>query len=166
LVPPLPLARELKVVPKYAHEGGAHIQGETPSVSWLGEELPRRGLPNPPGNRAIHRLISGVRRIAFALQSRGGDGFTPSSRARSLGWLFTAFHQRTPLAKRLFLVPLMQLKIQKSDALSRRTASRRAVGHLPSIQCQAALRILLPEARDRKLPLAYRCASTSPYAAV
>jgi len=27
-----------------------------------------------------------------ALQSRGGDGFSPSSRARSLGWLWTALY--------------------------------------------------------------------------
>src|SRR5882757_2343688 len=45
----------------------------TPSVSWLGGVAPR-GLPAPM-NRG-----SGTRGISSALQSRGGDGFAPSSR--------------------------------------------------------------------------------------
>jgi len=41
---------------------------------------------------------SGARQKFSALQSRGGDGFSPSSRARSLLWLWTARqNQRTPL---------------------------------------------------------------------
>jgi len=45
----------------------------TPSVSWLGGVAPR-GLPIPMDRD------SGTRGISSALQSRGGDGFAPSSR--------------------------------------------------------------------------------------
>jgi hypothetical protein len=72
----------------------AHLAGiETPSVSWLGEYLSacvkrvrRRGLPNPESNLhdSFPRPVARAKKI-FALQSRGGDGISPSSRARSLG---------------------------------------------------------------------------------
>jgi hypothetical protein len=70
------------------------IRIETPPVSWLGglsrswkkESEQQRGLPIPATNRVrFAGRISGTRRKLFsALQSRGGDGISPSSRARSL----------------------------------------------------------------------------------
>src|SRR5579864_601501 len=56
----------------------------TPSVSWLGGTAPR-GLPalrrfRRAESTARTRQGSGTRGIFPALQSRGGDGFAPSSR--------------------------------------------------------------------------------------
>ncbi len=60
---------------------------EAPSVSWLGGSIVERGLPIPAPIRGIRisERNSGARPAISALQSRGGDGFSPSSRARSLG---------------------------------------------------------------------------------
>ena len=89
----LPLARELKVVPvrmQVARKSGI----ETPPVSWLGEEFRtpedsgrNPGRPSQPGSEIGVSLRGSVARAGkrIALQSRGGDGFAPSSRARSLG---------------------------------------------------------------------------------
>jgi len=56
----------------------------------------------PNRGHSVPRFVasdSGARRKFSALQSRGGDGFSPSSRARSLLWLWTAppKNRRTPL---------------------------------------------------------------------
>src|SRR5580700_7902703 len=67
----------------------------TPSVSWLGGTSPR-GLPAPTGFRqavstARTRQDSGARGIFPALPSRGGDGFSPSSRHGVCGYSGGAF---------------------------------------------------------------------------
>ena len=87
--PPLPLARELKVVRKRTR--CVRIRIETPPVSWLGE-LPqyfRAGSAAFPSMPRINMRFAAwsvaCAENFFALQSRGGDGFSPSSRARSLG---------------------------------------------------------------------------------
>src|SRR5271155_3807971 len=86
IVPPLPLARELKVVPVRAASARTWI--ETPPVSWLGGET---RLPGPIRLRHVIRDEPDYRRPSHpvaagqwlapknsALQSRGGDGFSPS----------------------------------------------------------------------------------------
>ena len=63
-------------------------RAETPPVSWLGGASLRRGLPAPlPDFFGAKQWPTPC--IYSALQSRGGDGISPSSRARSLWWLLT-----------------------------------------------------------------------------
>jgi hypothetical protein len=68
------------------------IRIETSPVSWLGD-YPTSGysaaFPICAANsRSNSKLqISGLPCKNLALQSRGGDGFSPSSRARSLWWI-------------------------------------------------------------------------------
>lgn len=51
----------------------------------------RRGLPIPVSSRVGSASGTVARAGCYtALQSRGGDGFSPSSRSRSLGWMWTA----------------------------------------------------------------------------
>src|SRR5271155_2745731 len=96
IFPPLPLARELKVVPMRSRSWRARIRIETPPVSWLGGVAPKiqglldeskqqRGLPIPATNLddSLRETVARAENHS-ALQSRGGDGFSPSSRARSL----------------------------------------------------------------------------------
>jgi hypothetical protein len=104
---------------------------ETPPVSWLGSGpllRPQRGLPNSPPNRAIRRLISGSRRKNPALQSRGGDGFSPSSRYAESPVLSTVRHRlnistgATPLAKANHLPRCLQKKsLRHPNAKKRKT---------------------------------------------
>jgi len=111
MFPPLPLARELKVVRTrtlITQRLSARIWIETPQVSWLGDSL--RLLPvqsfkaievaaRPSHSRLNLSIQSAEQWHApniFALQSRGGDGFAPSSLARSLVWLFTALFDLQP----------------------------------------------------------------------
>jgi hypothetical protein len=67
------------------------IRIETPPVSWLGELPPvKKGggaaFPSKPPSKLRQEAWSVTcAERTFALQSRGGDGFSPSSRARSLG---------------------------------------------------------------------------------
>jgi len=88
----------LKVVPVRAASARTWI--ETPPVSWLGGEAWSLGpirlrhvvCDVPEYRRPSHPVAEGqwLAPNNSALQSRGGDGFSPSSRARSLGWLWTA----------------------------------------------------------------------------
>src|SRR5580658_10186556 len=78
------------------HAPAVRIRIETPPVSWLGgrsRKIRDCGAAFPSRRRIREDSANGsvARAENFsALQSRGGDGFSPSSLARSLLWLWTA----------------------------------------------------------------------------
>jgi hypothetical protein len=72
------LAREVKVVPAKSREAISRAANSAGLLAWrpLAHGLPiRLALTTWPN--------SGSRAVGAALQSRGGDGFAPSSRTRS-----------------------------------------------------------------------------------
>ena len=76
------------------------IRMRTPPVSWLGGKRSSGAFPSV--QRAIRSPVRKVARPlrSTALQSRGGDGFAPSSRARSLRWM-NATRGRKPRRRRI-----------------------------------------------------------------